>query len=209
MERFNDAAEIFDHAIERARKMIDLYDALTTLRPKEPTNDDALRSAYFQVVSSFDFFAHEILIVEASYRFSKAIKTRNITLPMEIMTIPSINERINASDEYIRASNSHKALVDPGKLSEALSCYCNEPWKKICDRFNLDDKKTSDTSLKGQLKAIWKRRNQIAHSADVDPTLTGICLWPINKEDTVITIDFIESLGKHLPYVISQELCHI
>ena len=58
--------------------------------------------------------------------------------------------------------------------------------------------------VKGQLKSIWKRRNQIAHEADVNPTLAGITLWPIDKPDTEMTIAFIAMLGEHLPHIISQ-----
>lgn len=209
MERFNYALITFEHAIERARQMVNLYDALVALRPREPANDDALRSAYFQTVSSFDFFAHELAAVEARHRFSNAIRTRNISLPMEVMMIHDKEDRISAAEQHIRQINSYKAFVDPAKLSEVLSCYCDKPWKKICDIFN----ETSDAGgqrtieqVKGQLKNIWRRRNQIAHSADVNPTLAGIELWPINKEDTEITIDFTNKLGRIIPTVISSPL---
>ncbi len=209
MDRFNDAAATFNHAIERARQMISLYDALSALRPAEPANDDALRSAYFLAVSSFDFFAHEIAAVEATYRFSNGIKTRNIHLPMEVMTVVDAEARIAAAETHIRSVNSYKAFVDPGKLAELLSCYCLKPWEKMAVFYNalLDQGavKTAD-ELKGQLKTIWKRRNQIAHEADVNPTLAGVTLWPIDKVDTNITIDFISSLGAHLPAVIAEPL---
>ncbi|WP_263263022.1 HEPN domain-containing protein [Pseudomonas sp. RIT-PI-S] len=208
MERFNSAIAVFQHAVERARQMVSLYDALVALRPREPANDDALRSAYFQVVSSFDFFAHEIAAIEANYRLSKNIRTKKISVPMELMVIVNEEERIAAADSYLRQQNSYRAFVDPGKLAELLSCYCDEPWKKIHISFN-DGKNESDKlgleELKGQLKNIWRRRNQIAHEADVNPTFAGIGLWPIDKTDTQFTIDFIVELGRFLPMVISTE----
>ncbi len=212
MERFNDAMATFKHAIERARQMVTLYDALTALRPKEPANDDALRSAYFQTVSSFDFFAHELAAIEAKHRFQNGLKTRKITLPMEVMTILDGDARIGAAEVQIRQGNSYKAFVDPGKLAEMLSCYCESPWQKIGNRMNegkdIGDQRTAD-HIKGQLKSIWKRRNQIAHEADVNPTLAGIGLWPIDKPDTELTIGFILSVGEQLPYVISEQLPHV
>ncbi|WP_188261512.1 HEPN domain-containing protein [Azospirillum tabaci] len=207
MERFSYAITTFEHAIERARQMVKLYDALVALRPREPANDDALRSAYFQTVSSFDFFAHELAAVEAKYRFSNAIRTKNISLPMDIMMILDKEERISAAEQCIRQINSYKAFVDPGKLAEALSCYCEKPWIKICELMNKEkseaDRRTAE-QIKGQLKNIWRRRNQIAHAADVNPALAGIELWPIDKEDTEITINFIKEIGGTLPYVISD-----
>lgn len=65
------------------------------------------------------------------------------------------------------------------------------------------DRRTAE-QIKGQLKSIWKRRNQIAHEADVNPTLAGIRLWPIDKPDTELTISFILEVGEQLPHVISD-----
>lgn len=207
MERFNEATSTFQHALDRARQMVNLFDALTALRRHDAANDDALRSAYILAVSSFDFFAHEIAAIEAMHRFRSATRTRNISLPMEIITIGDSQERFTAAKEHIRQINSYKAFVDPAKLAEILSCFCETPWQKIADRVNTD-KNVEDMrnleEIKGQLKSIWKRRNQIAHEADVNPTLSGISLWPIDKIDTEITISFLEELGLQLPFVISD-----
>ncbi|WP_426313535.1 hypothetical protein ACN9MF_18005 [Methylobacterium fujisawaense] len=209
MERFESATATFYHAMDRARQMVSLFDALSALRPREPANDDALRSAYFLAVSSFDFFAHEVAAVEAKHRFTNGVRTRNIHLPMDIMTINDLETRIATAEQYVRQSNSYKAFVDPAKLAEMLSCYCLKPWDSLSARMNDDvadaDRRSTD-EIKGQLKSIWKRRNQIAHEADVNPTLAGVALWPIDKVDTGITIDFIGLLGKHLPPIIAAPL---
>ncbi|KKI22243.1 hypothetical protein [Sphingomonas sp. Ag1] len=209
MERFEDAQATFSHALERARQMISLFDALSALRPHEPANDDALRSAYFMAVSSFDFFAHELAAVEAKHRFTNGLKTRNIHLPMEVMTIGDSDTRIGAAEAHVRQANSYRAFVDPAKLAELLACYCLKPWDKLAQHINdgvpADDQRSAE-DLKGQLKSIWKRRNQIAHEADVNPTLAGVSLWPIDKVDTEITITFIGALAEHLPKVFAVDL---
>jgi hypothetical protein len=209
MERFNNTIATFNHAIQRADQMIALFGALVALRPGDPANDDALRSSYILAVSSFDFFAHELAIIEAKHRFQNALATRNISLPMEVMTIADTDERLTAAELQVRQSNSYKAFVDPKKLAEMLSCYCTKPWDKICEKVNAgiaeQDMRTAD-QLKGRLKLIWKRRNQIAHEADVDPTFAGIGLWPITVEDTRSTIQFIVELSLQLPHVIACEL---
>lgn len=207
MERFGDAIRTFEHAINRARQLITLYDALYALRRDDPANDDALRSAYFQAVSSFDFFVHEVALIEAVHRFQNGIKTRNISLPMELMTITDAEDRLNAASAHIRKINSYKAFVDPAKLAELLSCYCEKAWQKMIDRINVGKDPASlfeEKSVKGHLKSIWKRRNQIAHEADVNPMFAGTTLWPIDKPDTELTITFIEMLGENLPYIISE-----
>lgn len=209
MARFDNAFSTFEHAVSRSREMISLYDALVALRRNQPENDDALRSAYFQVVSSFDFLAHEIAAIEGRFRFESCLKTRNLTLPMEVITIADNTDRVNAAEIEIRRINSFKAFVDPGKLAEMLSCYCEQPWEKIAASYNstkdASEEKTA-IELKNRLKNIWKRRNQIAHEADVNPAMAGISLWPITKEDTELTVEFIKDLGGCLPKVISHLL---
>lgn len=210
MERFVDALATFDHAVERARQMVTLYDALSTLRKGDPANDDALRAAYFQAVSSFDFFAHELAAIEAVHRFRSGERTRNISLPMEIMAITDKNDRASAADAKIRQSNSYKSFVDPARLAEMLSCYCEKPWEIICLTVKTQREARGDpedvSQIKGNLKSIWKRRNQIAHEADVNPALAGISLWPIDKPDTEFTISLIADIGDALPRVISTAL---
>jgi hypothetical protein len=204
MIRFEDANTNFLHAMTRAREMINLFDALSALRPGNSANDDALRAAYFQAVSSFDFFAHEIAAVEARYRFTSAIATRKIHLPMEILTAASAAERETNAENHIRTTNSYKAFVDPAKLAELLSCYCEEPWNKISQRLSATHGVTvSADELKAQLKSIWQRRNKIAHEADINPALAGVSLWPIDKEDAESTINFLTKLATELPAVVA------
>lgn len=209
MERFSGAISTFEHAIDRARQMVSLFDALNALRPGQAANDDALRSAYFLAVSSFDFFAHELAAIEAKHRFSNGHRTRRIHLPMELMTIGDGDARISAAETHVRQTNSYKAFVDPGKLAELLSCYCDKPWERLSALVNSslpETERRAIEDLKGHLRSIWKRRNQIAHEADVNPTLAGVSLWPIDKIDTELTIEFISSLGQHLPTVFSETL---
>lgn len=209
MERFADAVGTFDHAIARTRQMVSLFDALQALRPYDSANDDALRSAYFLAVSSFDFLVHELAAVEAKYRFTNGIRTKNINLPMEVMTIADSTTRVSEAESRIRLGNSYRAFVDPSKLSEVLGYYCAEPWVKIGALINAgvpEGERRSLDDLKGHLRSIWKRRNQIAHEADVNPALAGVSLWPIDKADAELTINFIASIGQHLPHVISEHL---
>lgn len=206
MSRFQGCNDVFAHAITRSRDMIQLFSGLSHIR-RDPANDDALRAAYFQAVSSFDFYVHEIVAIEASHRFRNAIPTRNILLPMEITMISLEEDRYIAVDANIRERNSYKAFVDPQKLSEVLSCFCDKPWDVIVDVHNaLHGDGVDRNSLVGQLKNIWKRRNKIAHEADVNPTLSGVSLWPIDRADTEITVDFVEKLARCLPDVISRTL---
>jgi hypothetical protein len=206
MDRFENCIAAFEHSISRAREMIKLFDALSLIRPTA-VNDDALRAAYFQAVSSFDYYVHEIVAIEANYRFANCIRTRNIHIPMEIYIINDPEERLNAVNAFVREKNSYKAFVDPSKLAEILSCFVEDPWERIASEYLIDQPEGPEKSgLKAQLKSIWSRRNKIAHEADVNPTLSGVTLWPMEKSDTEMTIVFLVSIGRTLPTVMSAEL---
>ena len=206
MDRFETCNEAFAHAVSRARDMCQLYSGLSHLRD-DPSNDDVLRAACFQAVSSFDFYVHEVVATEASHRFRNSLPTRNIVLPMEITMISDSVERFDAVDLHVRESHSYKTFVDPKKLSEILSCFCESPWNLIVEKHNeMHGEGVDKRTLMAQLKTIWKRRNKIAHEADVNPTLSGISLWPIDLTDADITVAFVKKLGQCLPDVISQPL---
>ena len=206
MDRFSDCTAAFREASGRAREMISLFDALEMLR-KDDKNEDALRAAWIQAVSSFDFFVHELVVLEATYRFSSCVSTRNLQLPMEIAVMVNSAERSDAFAAHIRQSNSYKAFVAPDRLAEVLSCFTLNPWEKIEVEYNqANGEKKEANELKRSLKQIWDRRNKIAHEADINPTLSGTQLWPLYKEDAEFTIDFVERLGVCLPRVISTSL---
>lgn len=209
MERFQQARETFEHAIQRARQMVSLFDALSAIRAEDPANDDALRAAYIQAVSSFDFFMHEIARIETHHRFCNRIPTRNLLLPMEVTAIENEEERLTAAGEAFRSQNAHKSFVDPGNVAQLLSCFCADPWDKIAERFNdgkVEGDQITSAGLKAQIKEIWKRRNKIAHEADINPAMAGIFLWPIDKADTLMSIEFIFELGKAIPETAATPL---
>lgn len=206
MTRFESCIAAFEHSISRAREMINLFDALSLIRPTA-INDDALRAAYFQAVSSFDFYVHEVVSAESNHRFRNSIRTRNIHIPMEMYIISDQEQRLNAVNAFLRERNSYKAFVDPSKLAEILSCFIENPWDRIASEHLREHPEGPDKNgLKAQLKSIWGRRNKIAHEADVNPTLSGVALWPMEKADTELTIDFLVGIGRTLPIVISAEL---
>lgn len=206
MIRFENSETAFDHAIARAKEMGVLYGALTALR-STPSNADALRAAWIQAVSSFDYFVHEIFWIEAVHRFANALPTRNISVPMEVYSISDPAIRLAQLEATIRNQNSHKAFVAPDKVAEALSCFCENPWEKIGEEYNKGRAKEEKLkSIKTQLRNIWQRRNKIAHEADINPDLAGVSLWPMYPEDTEYAIQFISDLGSCLTKVISAPL---
>lgn len=128
---------------------------------------------------------------------------------MSVMTIRDEEQRVSVAESHIRLANSYKAFVDPAKLAGMLSCYCTKPWDKLSALINAQlsaRQRRPSEDIKGQLRSIWKRRNQIGHEADINSALAGVSLWLIDKVDAEITIGFISLAGSYLPQVISEPL---
>lgn len=207
MERFAKCSLAFGAATSRSRDTLKLYDALKLIGATDVTCDDALRSAWIQSVSSFDFFLHEIVATEAVFRSKNRLATRNISLPLEATIIEDDIDRHIAIETHIRLGNSYKAFVAPSKLAEVLACFTSDPWEKIVKEFNAATGENNTTKqLKETLGNIWDRRNKIAHEADINPTLSGVELWPMFRVDVNFTIDFIIKLATCIPEVISKPL---
>lgn len=204
MDRFDDCLALFQGAVERAKQMVSLFDALEMLR-RDERNHDALRAAWIQAVSSFDFFVHELVAVEATYRYVNAVPTRNLVMPVEVAVIRDPVQRHSAYEAYVRKGNSYKSFVAPEKLAEVFSCFTTCPWEKISVVYKeINGLEEGAVQLKQSLKQIWDRRNKIAHEADINPAMSGTQLWPVYSDDALFTIDFVSRIGKCLPRVISS-----
>lgn len=206
MERFDTANAAFFHSLERSREMVRLYDALCLMRD-DVRNDDALRASYFQAVSSFDYYVHEIVVIESSFRIRNGLITKKIHIPLSTLHIVDNDERVENALNFIKEQNGYRAFVAPDKLSDILKCYCKEPWAIISKKYNENaDTPLPLNDLKGQLSSIWQRRNKIAHEADINPVLSGVGLWPIDKADTEFTIAFLEKLAPAVMHALATPL---
>ena len=70
----------------------------------------------------------------------------------------------------------------------------------VAVKLNLDVRE-----VKGQLSAIVKRRNQIVHESDLDPTYPGTVIrWPISPADVSDTLGFVQDVCETIHIVSNQ-----
>jgi hypothetical protein len=60
----------------------------------------------------------------------------------------------------------------------------------------------SQKSIKQQLREIVKRRNQIAHEADIDPSFGLGNRWPIDELMVNDAVDFIEEVVESIHQIL-------
>ncbi|MCH8490272.1 MAG: hypothetical protein LAT81_10150 [Oceanicaulis sp.] len=184
--------------------MLDLFDALELIRKNEE-NCDALRAGWIQAVSSFDFFMHEVSAVELRHRLENQVPIRNVLVSIDTVRAVIDQQRIDLVEDSFRKSNSYKSFVDPQNVGELLGCFVESGWDKIADVFELNYKEGLDSGeLKRSIKRIWIRRNKIAHEADINPSMAGVSLWPLSRDDLDFTITRIERVGKSVPPVLAH-----
>jgi hypothetical protein len=205
MERFIACTEAFSAALIRAREMLDLFDALKLMKANQLVCDDALRAAWIQMVSSFDYHNHEVFAIEAAYRHANSIAAKRIAVPLEILAIKSDDDRQIFFDQHYRESISYKSFVSYDKILEAAACFTDGPAAKIVADFNsADGENMSGETIKSTLNSIWNRRNRIAHEADINPTMAGVELWPIYRDDVAFSISFVERLAQSVKMAIAH-----
>ncbi|MCD8101824.1 MAG: hypothetical protein LUE26_04540 [Alistipes sp.] len=193
------AKKCFDDSIIRVRQDHSLYSHLTGILHFSHENvADILRSEIVYAVSAFDRLIHDIIrvgIIEIYNSLRPAtVSYDNFQICMSHMRsilnpLPNTNPHKLLEDIII---NKHKyiAYQDPDKISEGLSLIWHEQhkWQKIASLMSMTDK-----NVKIELKNIVIRRNQIVHESDID--LFTQNLQPINDQDVMQSVDFLDLLG--------------
>lgn len=207
MERFRPCTSAFSSALERAREMLTLFDALKLMKAPPSVCNDALRAAWIQLVSSFDYHNHEVFAVEAAFRHSNSKAAKKIAVSLQVLAVQNPEERQQLFQQQYRETISYKSFVSYDKILEAVSCFSEKGHEKIPMEFNaLTGENMSGDVIKGTINSIWQRRNKIAHEADINPAMAGIELWPIYRDDVSFAIDFVERLAKAVQNVVAHKL---
>lgn len=189
MDDYQEVKIAFVASIERARGLVGLKQYLENNYSSAVETDDLLRASVVQAVSAFDFLMHQTFRVEVKRRFSSQCPVNNFHIPFSILHSDETH-KLREIEEFVVDRNSHRTFVDPAKVGEALAHFLENPWDKISSQTDLDA-----TTLKKQLKRIYRWRNRIAHEADINPANAGVELWPIFSEDVILALQVIRDLG--------------
>jgi len=97
----------------------------------------------------------------------------------------------------IRTNLGYRSFQQADKIAEAIHLISDvKLWGEVAQRLSQDAE-----NVKGQLKLIVNRRNQIAHEADLDPTVPGN-RWPIDAPLVNDSINFIEQVVESIHGIV-------
>ena len=199
------AIEQFRLNIERVRNIGALTKTLYTQTTPALDLSDLLRAEIVLAVSALDHFVHETVrlgMLEA-YRNERP-RTRSFqNFQVSIGSISGVASDIPNSDwleQEIRKSHGHRSFQSPDNIAEAVRLISESSlWNEVASRIN-----TSRQDIRERLILIIKRRNQIAHEADMDPSYPGV-RWPIDEQMVDSSIDSIEQIAEAIHAVINEQ----
>lgn len=185
--------EQFKLNILEVRKLHDIYNFNSKVLSNGIDIDGLLRAQLVFVVSALDQYIHQVVIAGM-----KNILMERITSPVSfsklLLGLDSVNLLLNVHDiadmlpiieKDIGIKLGWKSFQQPDKISEALKMVCDKNiWQDISLLMN-----TSVKDIKEQLNLIVKRRDSIAHEADLD--IVNQCQYPIDDHITKEAVNFI------------------
>ncbi len=158
----------FEEHISSLRNLTSLYQYInnnaTLMEPKT-----LLRAEYVLIISAFDNYIHQIVRKKIREAFFQGLPMpSNLNLPVSIFQlIHSTDNQLEQQeilDAGLREVLEKDSYQSPKSVEYALSLISiNRLWSTIAPC--MDD---TAEHIKNQLALIVKRRNQIAHEADLD-----------------------------------------
>lgn len=196
MSSMDDVHDQFSANIDRVKNLSSLYKSISEQSYPILDLSDILRSCIVLLVSALDHYIHEIILIgmievlsgdrPVTPKFSK------FPVPLECIQASEYKLSIEVLAEEVRRQHSYKSFQSPENIADGLKLFCNESdiWRQISDRMERGNSRR----VKESLKLLIKRRNQIAHEADIDPTYGTGRRWPIDMITVDHEIEFIEEL---------------
>lgn len=198
--------EQFRENIARVQDLGGLHVAFGNVTTSAVDLTDLLRAQIVMIVSALDLYIHEITRVGMLEVYNGVRPQTDAFLKFQVSLNSAIQGVFNSSrDEWleteIRTRHSHLSFQEPNKIADAVRRFSScELWPSVAVKLNLDARE-----VKRRLSAIVKRRNQIVHEADLDPTYPGtITRWPISPTDVSETLDFIQDICEAIHIVSNQ-----
>ena len=196
------AIDQFHTSISRVRNLGAIFQTLDSQTTPVLDLSDLLRAELVLAVSALDHFIHELVrlgMLEA-YRGNRPRTRRFLGFQVSLesaLTGIADNKEEQWIDSEIRTRNGYRSFQEPEKISEAMGLISDVPlWKNVSQRMGSTPKE-----VKENLRIIIKRRNQIAHEADMVPSPFEE-RWPINRMMVSDAVDMIEQIAEAIYEVV-------
>lgn len=200
------AIEQFRENVKRARHLGAIHSVLEVQTTSVLDLSDILRAELVMVVSALNHCIHEIVRLGMLETYQgKRSKTFHflrfaISLENALRSAKNINDTDWLEDE-IRTKHSYQSFQRADKIAEAIRLISDvKLWSEVAKRIDSDK---TDQTVKKELDLIVKRRDQIAHEADIEPTPFGN-RWKIDKFMVEEAVQFIEQIAEAIYQVVSE-----
>jgi restriction system protein len=206
--------DAFTANIDYSRRMVNAGKHLAPFRSPEIDVADFYRAAWVQAVSALDHWIHEELwrrVADLSAKDSPEMppQLRNFDIPLCRVEEIQRGEAVLADVvlELVKDKWAGASLQNPGQIALALKLVTTkEIWKGAATQINAwngDRTNYTEKTLKAQYSDIVKRRNKIAHDADlVEGDLKE--RRPITEADVSDAINWIERIALALAHVLGE-----
>lgn len=222
----NTAEQNFSSSIAAVKNIFPIYDhTVNALHLPIELTSDILRSQIVYAVSALDRLIHELVRIGILEIFKGVRKptSKFENQPFKASTLVSIMSSLRTGavpttpedvpEFIINRELTEKlgflAFQAPDKVKDALSYIWNESRKSVILAKEMGLNGSSDNDLKRKLEQtlelIVTRRNQIAHEADYDSSISQ--RRPITRTETEIAVEFIENLGMAICRCVAGASC--
>ena len=196
------AIDQFRTNISRVRNLAAIFETLDFQPTPVLDLSDLLRAELVLAVSALDHFIHELvrLGMLQAYRGNRPRTGRFLGFQVSLesaLTGITDNTEEQWIDSEIRIRNGYRSFQEPEKISEAMRLISDIPlWIKVGQHMG-----STPEEVKENLRIIVKRRNQIAHEADMIPSPFEE-RWSINRMMVSDAVDMIEKIAEAIYDVV-------
>ncbi|MFI5659715.1 hypothetical protein [Streptomyces sp. NPDC051684] len=198
-----------------ARRMVDAGKILEALSPRGVDTEDFYRAAWVQAIGALEHWVQEETLRRVTEEAVKASpdmprRLREYPLPLHRMEAVQRGEvrLADAVVERIREDVAYRALQNPDAIAKMMALATDaKVWREAAKWVNRRFRhRTSfdEKSLRGKYVTLLRRRNQIAHEADLldgDHTRRR----PLTAAEAGDAIDWIEHIALALARALHGE----
>ncbi|MER6332474.1 hypothetical protein ABT298_24745 [Streptomyces sp. NPDC001034] len=208
--------EAFMTNLSYARRMVKTGVMLTPFRSPTIDIDDFYRAAWVQAVAAIDHWLHEEVlrrVAELAAKDSPEMPYQLRVYELPLHTVEAVRRGdvalSEAVVEHLREKLSGQALQHPGKISEVLKLVTEKKvWYEAAGCVNKEFFQGRTTfnekKLRSRYLEITRRRNKIAHDADlIDGDLKQ--RRPMDEAEVTDAIDWIERIALAIAHVLDSK----
>ncbi|MFJ9174963.1 hypothetical protein [Streptomyces sp. NPDC102360] len=207
--------ESFVTNLSYARQMVRAGQALEVLSPKGIDTGDFYRAAWVQSTAALEHWVQEEVLRRVAEESAKdgpdmPKKLRDYPLPLHCVERVQRGETTMAElvAERVRQDIARQTLQNPDAIAKVMALVTDvKVWRdaaKWVNRWNQYRTSYDEKRLRGQYILLLRRRNQIAHDADlIDGDLKQ--RRQIGEADVTDALNWIERIALALAYALEGD----